>query len=42
VNSIPLPWVEPEDVSKVVLFLASDDARSTSGGATKIDLGATA
>jgi hypothetical protein len=20
-NSIPLPWVEPEDVSKMVLFL---------------------
>jgi SDR family mycofactocin-dependent oxidoreductase len=41
-NSIPLPWIEPEDVSKVVLFLASDDARYTNGAAMKVDLGATA
>jgi (+)-trans-carveol dehydrogenase len=41
-NSIPLSWVDPEDVSKVVLFLASDEARYTNGAAMKIDLGATA
>jgi SDR family mycofactocin-dependent oxidoreductase len=41
-NSIPQPWVEPEDVSRIVLFLASDDARYTNGAAMKIDLGATA
>jgi SDR family mycofactocin-dependent oxidoreductase len=41
-NAIPLPWVEPEDVSKVVLFLASDDARYTTGAMMKVDLGATA
>lgn len=41
-NSIPLPWIEPEDVSKVVLFLASDEARYTTGAMMKVDLGATA
>ena len=41
-NPIPLPWVEPEDVSKVVLFLASDEARYTTGAMMKVDLGATA
>lgn len=40
-NAIPLPYVEPEDVSKVVLFMASDDARYTTGSAVKIDLGRT-
>lgn len=41
-NPIPIPWIEPEDVSKMVLFLASDDARYTTGSALKVDLGATA
>jgi SDR family mycofactocin-dependent oxidoreductase len=41
-NAIPIPWIEPEDVSKVVLFLASEDARYTTGAAMKVDLGATA
>jgi SDR family mycofactocin-dependent oxidoreductase len=41
-NAIPLPWVDPDDVSKLVLFLASDDARYTTGAMMKIDLGATA
>ena len=38
-NPIPLAWVEPEDVAKVVLFMASDDARYMTGSAVKIDLG---
>jgi SDR family mycofactocin-dependent oxidoreductase len=41
-NPIPLPWIQPEDVSKLVLFLASEDARYTTGTAMKIDLGASA
>ncbi len=41
-NAIPKPWVQPEDVSKVVLFLASDDAAYTTGSGLKVDLGATA
>src|SRR5207248_1682710 len=40
-NAIPLPWIEPADVSKVVLFMASDDARYTTGSAVKVDLGRT-
>ena len=40
-NAIPIPWIEPEDVSKVVLFLASDDGKYTTGAAFKVDLGAT-
>lgn len=41
-NAIPKPWVQPEDVSKAVLFLASEDAAYTTGSALKVDLGATA
>lgn len=38
-NPIPVPWVEPEDVSKLVTFLASEDARYTTGASMTIDLG---
>jgi SDR family mycofactocin-dependent oxidoreductase len=41
-NAIPVPWVEPEEVSKLVLFLASDDARYMTGGEVKLDMGLTA
>lgn len=40
-NAIPLPWIEPEDVSRVVLWMASDDARYTTGSVVKCDLGRT-
>jgi SDR family mycofactocin-dependent oxidoreductase len=36
------PWLEPEDVTKVVLFLASDDAAKMTGGVVKVDMGWTA
>ena len=36
---LPVPWVEPEDVSKAVLFLASDDARYITGSELVIDAG---
>jgi SDR family mycofactocin-dependent oxidoreductase len=42
INVISLPWVQPEDVSRVVLFLASPDSRHITGTGMKIDLGATA
>jgi SDR family mycofactocin-dependent oxidoreductase len=36
---IPVPWVEPEDVSNAVLFLASDEARYITGATLSIDAG---
>jgi (+)-trans-carveol dehydrogenase len=39
VNAIPVPWVEPSDISKVVLFLASDDSRYLTGVTVPIDAG---
>lgn len=40
-NLLPLPWVEPEDISPTVLFLASDDAKYITGIAMPIDAGMT-
>ncbi|MGD9527050.1 MAG: SDR family oxidoreductase [Pseudonocardia sp.] len=39
VNSLPAPWVEPQDVSNVVAFLASDDSRYVTGITVPIDAG---
>lgn len=36
---LPAPWVEPEDVSNAVLWLASDEARFVSGVAIPVDAG---
>ncbi|HEY9315973.1 mycofactocin-coupled SDR family oxidoreductase [Williamsia sp.] len=36
---MPTPWVEPADISKAVLFLASDDARFVTGLQMKVDAG---
>ncbi len=30
-NPIPIPWLEPDDVTRAVLFLASDEARYITG-----------
>ncbi|MDG3014839.1 mycofactocin-coupled SDR family oxidoreductase [Speluncibacter jeojiensis] len=40
-NAIPVPWVEPVDVSNAVLFLASDEARYVTGTELKVDAGFT-
>jgi SDR family mycofactocin-dependent oxidoreductase len=40
-NLLPVPWVQPEDVSNAVLFLASDEARYITGTELKIDAGFT-
>jgi len=38
-NLLPIPWVEPVDVSNAVVFLASDDARYITGVALPVDAG---
>jgi (+)-trans-carveol dehydrogenase len=40
-NQLPIPWIESEDVSKSVLFLASDDAKYITGITLPIDAGMT-
>ncbi len=39
-NALPIPWVEPADVSNAVLFLVSDDARYITGATLTVDAGA--
>jgi SDR family mycofactocin-dependent oxidoreductase len=36
---LPVPWLEPDDVSAAVLFLASDEARYITGADLTIDAG---
>ena len=38
-NLLPVPWIEPEDVARAVLFVASDDARYITGSQLVIDAG---
>jgi (+)-trans-carveol dehydrogenase len=37
---LPTPWVEPEDVSNVIAFLASDQGRYITGATIPVDAGA--
>lgn len=39
IQALPIPWVEPADVSNAVLFLASDEARYLTGVALPVDAG---
>jgi SDR family mycofactocin-dependent oxidoreductase len=39
VNAIPIPWVEMDDVTNAVLFLASDDARYITGSTLEVAAG---
>lgn len=39
-QSMPVPWIEPVDVSDAVLFLASDEARYITGQFIGVDAGA--
>ncbi len=38
-HTLPVPWVEPEDISNAVLFLASDESRFVTGVQLPIDAG---
>jgi SDR family mycofactocin-dependent oxidoreductase len=38
-QAIPVPYIEPQDVSNAVLFLASDDSRFVTGTQLRIDAG---
>jgi len=38
-NVLPIPWVEPVDISNALLFLASDEARYITGVALPVDAG---
>jgi SDR family mycofactocin-dependent oxidoreductase len=39
INALPVPWVEPRDVSNALLFLASDEARFITGSELRVDAG---
>jgi len=38
-NALPIPWVDPVDISNAVLFLASDEARYITGVTLPVDAG---
>jgi (+)-trans-carveol dehydrogenase len=39
-NALPVPWVEPVDISNALVFLASDEARYITGISLPVDAGA--
>jgi SDR family mycofactocin-dependent oxidoreductase len=40
-NALPVPWVEPVDISNAILFLVSDEARYITGVTLPVDAGFT-
>jgi NAD(P)-dependent dehydrogenase (short-subunit alcohol dehydrogenase family) len=40
-HALPVPWVEPIDISNALLFLASDEARYVTGLEMTVDAGFT-
>jgi SDR family mycofactocin-dependent oxidoreductase len=38
-QGMPLPWIEPVDISNMVVFLASDEARYVTGMQMRVDAG---
>jgi NAD(P)-dependent dehydrogenase (short-subunit alcohol dehydrogenase family) len=40
-QAMPVPWVEPADISYAVLYLASDESRYVTGLQLPVDAGAT-
>ena len=40
-NLLPIPWVEPVDISNAIVWLVSDDARYVTGVTLPVDAGFT-
>lgn len=38
-HALPIPWIEPRDVSHAVLWLASDESRYVTGSELRVDAG---
>jgi (+)-trans-carveol dehydrogenase len=38
-NALPIPWVEPVDISNAVLWLSSDESRYVTGVTLPVDAG---
>lgn len=38
-QTMPVPWVEPEDISEMVVYLASDESRYVTGMQMRVDAG---
>jgi (+)-trans-carveol dehydrogenase len=38
-NALPIPWVEPVDISHALLFLASEESRYITGTVLPVDAG---
>ena len=36
---LPIPWIEPVDISNAIVFLASDEARYITGVSLPVDAG---
>ena len=41
-NKIPIPWLDPSEISNAIRFLVSDDARYITGSTIDVDCGSTA
>lgn len=40
INAIPIPWIEPQDISNAMLYLASEGARYVTGAVLDVSAGA--